>query len=78
VRLDHLLSKELLSDFGLTRAVLEPNAFETVCSWVEHLTRCSSNLEISVQFFGTRNGSEEGSCTCTLLGPEGPDLLLVE
>ncbi len=39
MRLDHLLSKELLALFGASRRQFTTGCVVLVCSWVEHMTR---------------------------------------
>ena len=40
MRLDHLLSKELLALFGVSRRRFNTECVLPVSSWVEHMTRC--------------------------------------
>ncbi len=44
---------------------------------MEHLTWCEGCCSSSVRRFGGGNGEGDGCRTCTLLGPEGPDAVLV-
>jgi hypothetical protein len=54
VRLDHLLSKELLGELRFfIRASIETNVFRLVCSWVDHRIVSSLNFLFKYEFFGT-------------------------
>jgi hypothetical protein len=74
VRLDHLLSKELLALFGVSRRRFRDGCSRPVCSWVEHLTRLPFGCLVSSTAFGSGTVLGVGVGACTLLGPEGLDV----